>query len=349
MSDGNTKRLINQAENRAFVETVDEHGISSVVEVLQDEKYPWVDRKKKTLQLADIYRNAGYDAYADRAKSCACRLTYNAMLDGRRTLQQGIFCQLRLCPLCGARRAKKAALQLSKVLSWTEQQHSGAQFLFLTLTLRNCPGADLSATIDVLLKAWTKLTNHRPFKRAAEGWYRAVEITRHGNMYHPHIHAIIAVMPDYFKRTGGLYLTQRDWEAHWQSALGVSYKPRVDVRATYGRGRGRKEMAATTEAAKYATKDSDYIGDNIAMTEAVEVVKTYTKALRGRRLIAYGGWFKDAVRALAIDPEDNDLVHIDDDAIRDDVAELVEVYGWHFGFGDYQLLLRQEAHWETTE
>lgn len=349
MPDSNTKRLINQAENKAFVEIVDEHGISSIVEVLQDEKYPWRERKMKNLKLADIYAAAGpeYESYVSRAKTCASSLRYNAMHDGRRTLQQGIFCQLRLCPLCGTRKAKKAALQLSRALTWVEQQHQGVHFIFLTLTVKNCPGADLSATMDLLLSGWSKLRRHRPVERAVKGWYRAVEITRRGNMYHPHIHAIIAVEDGYFKRSNGVYLTQKDWESHWQSALGVSYRPRVDVRATRSRNGKRAVLASALEAAKYATKDSDYIAPNIPMAEAIEVVKTYTRALRGRRLIAFGGWLSDAMKALRLDPEDNDLVHIDEDAIRDDVAELIEIYGWHFGFGDYLLLHRAEKQRET--
>lgn len=349
MPNHSITRYDNQGANRAYLEIVENDDISTVVEVLRDEKYPWIDRKKKTLRLADIYRNAGYDAYADRAKSCACRLTYNAMLDGRRTLRQGMFCKLRLCPMCNARRAKKAAIQLSRAMSWVEQQHPGSQFLFLTLTIKNCKGDKLSEALDTLLGGWSKLTRHRQVARAIKGWYRALEITKHGDMYHPHIHAILVVEDAYFKLKNGLYITQKQWEAHWQVAMGVSYKPMVDIRATHGRGRGNKEMAATTEAAKYATKDSDYIGDNITMADAVQTVTIYTKALYRRRLVAFGGWIKDAARALSLDIEADDLVHLDDTAIRDDVAELVEVYGWHFGFGDYQLLLRQEAHWETTD
>ena len=51
---------------------------------------------------------------------------------------------------------------------------------------------------------------------------------------------------------------------------------------------------------------------------------------------------KDAMQALNLNPEDDDLVHINDDAIREDVAELVEVYRWSFGLSDYRLLYREE-------
>lgn len=41
------KRLINQEENRAFVEQVDKLGVSHVTEVLQDTKYPVGGAKEK--------------------------------------------------------------------------------------------------------------------------------------------------------------------------------------------------------------------------------------------------------------------------------------------------------------
>ena len=72
-------------------------------------------------------------------------------------------------------------------------------YLFLTLTVRICPGDKLGDTLGELTKAWHRLVMHRQVKRAIKGWYRALEVTRntgggewHGT-YHPHIHAVLAV------------------------------------------------------------------------------------------------------------------------------------------------------------
>ncbi len=46
---------------------------------------------------------------------------------------------------------------------------------------------------------------------------------------------------------------------------------------------------------------------------------------------------KDAAKALdAEDLEEGDLVHVDE-TVREDVAELIEQYNWHFGAGDFIL------------
>jgi len=266
-----------------------------------------------------------------------------AMEDGTKQLNAANFCQLRLCPLCIARRAKKSVYLLSRVMDKVEVDHEGALFLFLTLTMKNCSGDQLGDTIGLLTKAWDRLMKHRKVQRSIKGWFRAVEITRPGlDEYHPHIHAILVVEPPYFARKAGLYITQGEWVERWQTALRSDYKPSVRVQTTKAKGEVSGGKAAALEAAKYATKDSDYIDPRLPERQAADIVETYTKALRRRRLTAYGGWMKEAAHELdADDLENGDLVHIEKDIIRADVADLIEDYGWHFGAGDYVLTSRR--------
>ena len=289
-----------------------------------------------TFALARIYEAAGYKEYACRAAACATWLQYNATATGERQLQAANFCQLRLCPLCTARRAKKAAYKLSGVMDAVEREHPGCSYLFLTLTIRNVEGPDLGRALTALTSGWERLRKQRAVDRALSGWFRAIEITRKGAGYHPHIHAIVAVMPEYFRRSSGLYIKQADWVERWRAALRVDYDPSVRISKTTADKGGR---AASLEAAKYATKSSDYIDPALSLDEAVEIVTDYTVALHRRRLTAYGGWMKDAARALDADnlDEDADLVHTEDESIRADVAELIEDYHWSFGAGDYVL------------
>lgn len=92
------------------------------------------------------------------------------------------------------------------------------------------------------------------------------------------------------------------------------------------------------EAAKYSTKDSDYIDPGLSDDEAVQVVTDYTRALHHRRLTAFGGWLKETAQRDNLD--NVDLVQGDEDVIREDLAEVIEEYGWHFGAGDYVLARR---------
>lgn len=334
-------------------------------EVLEDNRFPWREKKVKTIRLAELYNKAGYEDYSVRARTCATWLEYNVDPDGNKQLSGVNFCQLRLCPMCTARRAKKSAFKLSQVLDMVEAEYK-AKFIFLTLSVKNVPGDQLGAALEQLTKGWIRLTEQRQFERSVKGWFRAIEITRGDNRwhknkktgerefrpdngYHPHIHAVLAVEPDYFSRASrksGKYLNQTDLIERWQRALRVDYLPDVDIRtAKAKRKNGGVEaatLAAAIEAGKYPVKDEEFIDQTLPEERAVEILRDYTIALRRRRLTAFGGWMKIAARQLDAEDmeEDRELVHVDEDTVREDVAELIEVYNWHFGAGDYILARR---------
>ncbi len=309
----------------------------SRAERLRDSRYDWRCKKMGSARLARLYEVAGWKDHALRAAGCCTWLQYGANAQGERKLQAGNFCDLRLCPVCTGRRAMKNAVKLSQVMNITESRH-GYQFLFLTLTVESCEGDKLGEALTALTKAWDRLIRQRPVVRACKGWFRAIEITRGELGYHPHIHAIIAVEPSYFKRKSGLYLTQAEWVRRWQMALKVDYKPIVHIQKTKG---GKGGMGAALEAAKYTTKDSEYIDRSLDEKEGAQIVVDYTKALHKRRLVAFGGVMKEIAAQLGADKDDGDLVHVDDEGVRDDLAELIEDYGWHFGAGDYILTDRR--------
>lgn len=319
-------------------------------EQIRDRKFPWKERKVRGWRLAELYSLAGWEDYAERAVTCSTRLDFLTMEEtGDTTLQWANFCHLRLCPICIARRAKKGAYQLSQILDKTQADHPDTMYIFLTLTVQNCTGDKLGDTLGRLTEAWARLMDHRHIKRAIRGWARFIEITRNGDRsnpwygtYHPHIHAILAVEPGYFAQNSVYFITKDEWIERWQKALRVDYRPSVKVQATRAKGEMTAGRAAAEEANKYAVKDEDYIDPKLPDQEAADIVETYTKALHRRRLVAFGGWLKEAAQTLGTeDLEDGDLVHIDQDTIRADVADLIEEYHWHFGAGDYVLTDRR--------
>ena len=323
------------------------------VTFLDDKRFDWVSRKKETIILSRLYQAAGFKRQAELAASCSTWVEYDVMEDGTRHLTGANFCKLRLCPLCISRKSKKMAYQLSRVLNLVEDQHD-VRFIFLTLTVRNMEGPELGAALTELTGAWNKLLQHRAIKRAVLGWFRAVEITRGDNRwhktrtgarrfyedkgYHPHIHAVLAVPSDYFSGTG-LYLTKDELIEHWRVALGVSYDPSIDIEVT----------RAAVEAAKYAVKSSTYIDETQPKARQVQIVQDYTAALHRRRLTAFGGILKAAAKELKAEnlEEGGDLVHVDEEAIREDVAVLHEVYHWTFGAGDYLLTKKVDLFQEA--
>lgn len=328
-------------------------------EFLEDERFAWRERKVKTVRLAELYGKAGFLEYSERARTCATWLQYKVSMDGSKQLSAVNFCQLRLCPMCMARRARRAVYKVSRVMEAVAAAH-GAKFLFLTLTVKNVPGPELDGALEQLTKGWDRLLAQRQIERSVKGWFRAIEVTRNGKMFHPHLHAVLAVEPDYFSRESrksGKYINQSDLIERWQRALRVDYRPSVRIQVTKPKkGHGKVQQvggyAAAVEAAKYAVKDEDYIDPKLPEELAVEILRYYTNALHRRRLTAFGGWMKDAAKQLdAVDLEDGDLVHVED-TVREDVAELIETYNWHFGAGDYILARRElnplKVKWAVT-
>lgn len=296
----------------------------------------------KTIRIAELYDKGGFPLYAERARTCATWLQFYAMESGEKQLSAANFCQLRLCPMCTARRAKRAAYKLSQVMDLVSAEHPDTRYLFLTLTIRNVPGPELGDAIGQLTRAWERLQGGRQVERSIGGWFRAVEVTRKGKGYHPHLHAILAVLPAYFDKKAGLYISHDEWLRRWQKALRVDYKPSVRIQVAKVKGERSGGRAAALEAAKYAVKDSEYIDSKLPEARAVEILTDYTNALHRRRLTAFGGWMKDVAKRLdAGDLDDGDLVHIEKDTIREDLAEFVDTYNWHFGAGDYILSARQ--------
>ncbi len=314
-------------------------------EFLTGEKFQWCRKHTRGGRLAEMYYRADYHSYARRTMNCASWLEFYETKSGERQLKAANFCHLRLCPMCTARRAMRASYKLSKVLDLMEVEYQGVKFLFLTLTIKNVLGADLGSAISILISAWKRFIDQRQIERSFKGWFRAIEITRNGKMYHPHIHAIIAVEADYFSkesRESGKYINQSELIERWQNALQVDYRPSVRIQTAKAKGEYSAGKAAAIEAAKYAIKDVDYIDPDLPKDEAVQVVRDYTEALKRKRLTAFGGWMKEiAIKLDAENLDDGDLVHVEDERIRPDLADFITVYNWNLGVGNYVLAKRE--------
>lgn len=307
---------------------------------LKNEKFDWNGKKKKTLELADIYRDISYSDYQRRAVQCGSFLEFNLLeadrkslseaLKGKKQLSSANFCQLRLCPVCNARRSAKLASMLVKALKCVKADHEDARLLFLTLTMKNCTADELCDSITHLFKSWDRLTKRRAVKRVVKGFFRSLEITHdyHRNTYHPHLHCLLIVTEDYFLPNNPDYIVFETWREYWKQCLKVDYNPMINIKAA------KNNAKAVSEVAKYSVKDDEFldIAKNKSKKRAREVVKAYTSALYKRRAIQCGGWLKEYWNEL----EEEDLLHISDDG----EAHTKWYAQYNYGYGsisEYQL------------
>lgn len=305
--------------------------------ILQDIKkgksIPWRPKKINGLKIADSFQRLGYEKKAMRVRFCGSALAFLKNLEtGEKRLESADFCKERLCPMCQWRKSMKVFHQVSKVMDRVQQDNPKIVPLFLTLTLKNCKNEELSSVLDIIFRGWYQMTKHRKFNRIVQGWFRALEITynQESKTFHPHIHAIILVDKNYFKKDNKDYMQTPDWVQMWRTALKLDYDPICDIRKV----RNTQKHKAVAEVAKYTLKDSDFIFEDTSLTDTV--VDTLSRALKNRRLFAFGGVMKQTAKQIGVEElAEGDLIHIDDEQIRTDVATVLEVYRWNFGLANY--------------
>jgi len=234
---------------------------------------------------------------ARRLHLCGKTLIYAENPAGGEPIPVSAFrCKIRLCPSCSWIRARQTFENVYCVI--TEPEFSCKQFVFLTLTVKNCKAEFLDGEIKRLLTAWKNLNKdeRKPFRKSFLGTFRALEVTYNPikKNYHPHLHAIAAVDKKYFRKSNPDYISQPKLRELWRGACGLDYLPQCRIERV--RNSTKKQVA---EVAKYTVKSADYLN-------RPAVVETLDPALRGKRLIAYGGLFK-TVRAKLNLPDEDDV------------------------------------------
>ena len=246
---------------------------------------PWDEHRSEANIIQEHYNCPGrwYGRFL-RMQECGQGIYY-AWIDERGAwrfkLQEAHFCRSPGCPICAWRRSMKWQARFLKALPKIQEAHPKARWVFLSLTLRNCPVDELGATLDTMAQAWHRILKRKEF-RAVLGWIRALEVTKnHKTGYaHPHIHALLMVRPSYF--THG-YVTQPRWAELWAESLRIDYTPVVDIKAVKDKPDALK--VAVYETLKYTLKASD-------LADSQDWFLSCMAQLQKRRLISSGGVLK---------------------------------------------------------
>lgn len=295
----------------------------------------WDERKQDSQRVRSLYKGTVFDCYAGRIDGCSGFLEFDWITDaqGETTLKlkSARFCRVRFCPICQWRKALMWVARFLKAVPAIVTDHPSARFIFLTLTVPNCPLNELKQTLVHMNKSWHRLIDRKQFP--AIGFAKSFEVTRkkHG-MVHPHFHCLLMVKSTYFNRD---YMTQADWTQLWKECLKADYTPVVNVKAIKpkkGRSASSSPIsieldalsAAVVETFKYSVKPDDLIGEGYTHEENQEWLVEITNQLHKTRSISLGGVFKDYLS----EAEPEDLIHADLE--QEEVSgELSQVwFGW---------------------
>lgn len=299
--------------------------------ILNETEQRFKPKKIQSEFLSDVYLNLGLLNRSVRVRDCGSILDFGIYksADKPYRLLFRNFCKDRLCPSCNWRRSMKIFTQVNLCLNRLHKDNY--DFLFLTLTVKNCNSFDLPKTIDVLLKGYFKLFHdNRQIKKIVKGSFRSLEITvnEKTGLYHPHLHCILAVNKSYFKK---YYIKQSEWAELWQNCINIDYMPIVDVRKPYVKKNedcqnlGFKDVAE--EVSKYVVKGSDFLDEN-DLKGSCDRVSDFLAALTNRRLVSFTGVFAKVRKNLNLDdPENGDLINTGLEEPRADLLAVVRL-GW---------------------
>jgi plasmid rolling circle replication initiator protein Rep len=325
--------------------------IDGTGEILQDFKdgkkeKPWKEKKVLVEKLEELFRIAKEgdpcvisDSGLYSLSHCGSYLTFNHCPNHseEKRLIRADFCKNRLCPMCNWRKSLKMYGQMTEIVEKMTTDRADLRFIFLTLTVKNPEGQDLSATIDAMNEGFKLLVDKsknlaasKAVKKNILGWFKSLEITYNAkdDTYHPHFHVVLAVPDSYFTRG---FTTTAKWVKLWRACMKLDYDPIVHTQSA-----DMSQKGALCEITKYATK-GEYLM-NCPDQQAAAAVAVLANSLRNRRLVGFGGIFRDVRKFLKQDDiEDGDLVHVAGDDPEGDTCKicgakmLEHLYTWRMG------------------
>lgn len=301
--------------------------LSGLGEVLSDKKNngkerPWSLLKADSLMMAYFLQLLGNEKKGERVSQCGTYLWFKECLSGHeKKLLLAYFCKDRFCVMCMWRKSLMMSAQLFKIAHIALDQNPTYRFLFLTLTIPNVEANNLSEGVTTLLEGWNRLMMRTEVKKVIKGSFRAVEVTYNVqcNTWHPHIHALLFVPAGYFKKH---YIKHERWLELWKESTRIPTISQVNIKAIqHGENTHEKLASIVSEVSKYSLKPPTSRKDRTnhpyirgSESESIEAVEQLIKGLKGRRLVQFGGIFKDIKKELGLkDENEADLIHVDEE------------------------------------
>lgn len=272
----------------------------------------WRERKLDNIELGKNLEKLGYRAFK-RVLECSETLVFKETEDKGLKLHQAYFCKNKLCPICNWRRSMKYSSQITEMVDVAIKQNPKAQFLFLTLTAKNCDGCELYDELSKYSQAFNRLVKYKKVSKNLLGFVRATEVTYNSKTktYHPHLHVLLMVKNSYFIGDVDNYIKQEEWIKLWKKAMKLDYDPSVNIKKVKAK-KHTDIRKAVQETAKYPTKPLKVMTDS--EEELLQVTDDLFCGLYKKRQLGFGGIFKDIRKQLQLDDiENGDLVVTDDE------------------------------------
>ena len=163
-------------------------------------------------------------------------------------------------------------------------------------------------------KAFDLMMKYKKIKKNMLGYLKATEVTvnQKDGSYNQHLHVLVFVKSTYFSGKSDNYISQAELTEFWKKALKIDYTPIVNIKAVKPKADEKEKgvIGAVYETAKYPVKSIDYLTSD--RHENLQRVDDLEKGLKRKRLISFGGIFKEIRKELQLeDVESGDLINTD--------------------------------------
>lgn len=260
-----------------FYSNTDEEDLQDFLNEKFEKLSERVEYKESILnKFENIFDYEKFKYFAD----CGKFLGTNA----EKEIMTGNFCKNRFCPVCNRRYASQ---KWHKVKSIAEQLKIifNPCFALLTLTVENVTGEELKAEITHLMKSIDRLHKTSLWKNNVIGFFRSLEVTynQEKKTYHPHYHYILCLDGNYKENM----IPTWKWRQTWERSARLNYASQINIQIIED---DNALSGGIAEVAKYAVKISSVIEKD------GNAIKPLEQALKGRRLISYGGAIKEIAK-----------------------------------------------------
>ena len=221
-------------------------------------------KKVRVLKLAGAVKEAGWIEVGEKIGGCGTMGKRYRCRDCGYEWTVGDWCNHRLCPECGKRRAYALFNAHKRLAGRPNLKH-------LVLTFKNVDGLTWE-TVDWVRNCFTRLRNRKLFKNSWRGGVYAIEFTFSKlKGWHIHIHALV----------DGDYVPQAVISQVWKQITGSS-----DV-VWISRAKSSRQVL------KYILKPSHELLDD---TEALD---NFLTVIQGRHFVSgWGKWYRVSEKQL---------------------------------------------------
>jgi plasmid rolling circle replication initiator protein Rep len=131
---------------------------------LSDRDQVWDKHRANADKVSNHYRgNKRFDHYSQRMDFCSQLLDFRLVPESEEgvlklKLSASRFCRVRTCPVCQWRRSLMWKAKAYQALPKVVKDFPKHRWLFLTLTVKNCPVEELRSILIHLNKSFVRLT-----------------------------------------------------------------------------------------------------------------------------------------------------------------------------------------------